>query len=312
MGRASCKNYCSAMHYLVQRAFGGMLTELMSSVRGPVSQGGNGGARKLCYTYPAMKYWLGRNGKQQGPFTLEDLRRMALEGKVSPNDWVGREGDPGWVPFGEVAAAWLGSAIPSQGSTQQHRGYHPRIETMFGFGKTAIDINKLADFLADAAIQPINKPMEQDILFQNQAVEIGMNKTRFLLEAAALQYFAVAASINTIKLLGKIKDEQAYSLMKAMITSHLHKFHNELNESIRMELLLIGLGTEDAFNLIDGRSVEYGLPENFVSANEAIPRLFARFCGVPDPNDILQRIGWSIFFIRGGNFVEILKRVKIV
>ncbi len=259
-----------------------------------------------------MNYWLARNGKQYGPFTLEDLQCMALEGRVSPNDWVGREGDPGWVPFGQVAAASRGSAMPSQSSKQTNRSYPTSIKKVFGFGKTAIDINGLADFLADAAIQPLNKPIEQDILFQSQAVAIGMNKTRFLLEASALQYFAVVASINTVRLSGKIKYEQAYSLMKAMIISHHHKFRDELNDSIKMELLLIGLDTEDAFNLIDRRGVEYGMSENFVSANKTIPRLFARYCDVPDPNEILQRIGWSIFQIRGGNFVEILKRVRII
>jgi len=236
---------------------------------------------------------------------------MASEGRVSPNDWVGREGDPGWVPFGQVAAAWLGSATPSRSSTQPRRGYATRIGNMFGFGKAEIDLNVLADFLADAAIEPLNKPLEQDILFRNQAVAVGMNEARFSLEAAALQYFAVAASINAVRLLGRIKDEQANSLMKAMIISHHRKFHIDLNDAIQIELLLIGFDIDGAFNFVDRRALEYGSPENLASAQMTIPRLFARFCDVPDPNGVLQRIGWSILQIRGGNFVEILKGVKI-
>jgi len=183
---------------------------------------------------------------------------------------------------------------------------------MFGLGKTAIALDQLAEVLANAAFRPLQSPTEQDIMFQNQAAAVGLDKTRFLMEAAALQYFAVAASINTRRLSGGIKSEQASSLMKAMVISHHRKFHNDLPATIQMDFLLLGLDVDDAYDFIIRRSDDYAKPENFVAAHKQVPKLFAKLCGVPDPNDVLQRIGWSLFVIRGTMYVDTLKGLKIV
>jgi hypothetical protein len=166
--------------------------------------------------------------------------------------------------------------------------------------------------LANAALSLLKNPSAQDLMFQNQAVAVGLNETRFILEAEGLQYFTVAASINTRRLGGGIKPEQASSLMEAMVRSHYHKFHNELPVSLEMDFLALGLDIDEAFDFIIQRSDEYAKPENFVAAHKQIPRLFARLCGVPDPNDVLQRIGWSLFVIRGSMYVDILKKLRII
>jgi hypothetical protein len=118
--------------------------------------------RKSCYTCSDMKYWLGQNGRQYVPFTAEDLRRMALEGRISPNDWVGREGDPRWVPFGQAAPALFAPATPSQSTPPPpSRGYPatPSAISTFesGTGNSRFSISPyslewLKSYLAIAAI----------------------------------------------------------------------------------------------------------------------------------------------------------------
>ena len=183
---------------------------------------------------------------------------------------------------------------------------------MFGFGRTAIPSHELAEVLSNAALRPLMNPTAQDDLFQTQAVAVGMHKTQFLIEATALQYFTVAASIGTRLLEGGIKPEQASSLMEAMFLSFHQKFHDELPASLKSAFLSLGLNVDAVLDFISERYNEYSSPENSTNAHKRIPRLFAQFCDVPDPNDVLQRIGWSIFAIRGNVYMDMLKGLKVV
>ena len=186
--------------------------------------------------------------------------------------------------------------------------------SMFGFGKKAIPLGELAEVLANAALCFLRNPTEQDLMLQSQAAAVGMDRTRFLLEASALQYFTVIASINTRRLTGGMREEQASRVMEEMFHSHYRKFHDGLPLRIIMDFGLLDLDIEDAFDFISKRSDEYIEPKNYltVPSNIQVPRLFAHFCGVLDPNDVLQRIGWSIFVIRGAMYVDIMKGLKIV
>ena len=149
-------------------------------------------------------------------------------------------------------------------------------------------------------------------MFQNQAAAVGMDKTRFSCEAAALEFFVVMASINTRRLSGGIKYEQASLLIKAVVSSHHHEFHNALPWGIELDLISLRLGGDEGYDILTSRNDEYAKPENFVAANKQIPQLFAQFCGVPDPKEILLRIGWSIFINRGAAYVDTVKKLKIV
>jgi hypothetical protein len=185
---------------------------------------------------------------------------------------------------------------------------------MFGLGKKEIPLGRVAEAFANAALCFLKDPTEQDLMLQSQAAAVGMERTHFLLEASALQYFTVIASINTRRLTGGMREEQASRLMEAMFHSHYRKFHEGLPLGITIDFGLLGLDIEDAFNFISRRSDEYIEPKNFltVPSNIQVPRLFAQFCGVLDPNDVLQRIGWSIFVIRGAMYLDTLKGLKIV
>jgi len=47
-------------------------------------------------------YYLGKNGQQTGPFTLEQLRGMAAGGLIAPTDLLWTEGMSGWQPANTV------------------------------------------------------------------------------------------------------------------------------------------------------------------------------------------------------------------
>jgi hypothetical protein len=183
---------------------------------------------------------------------------------------------------------------------------------MFGLWKKAIPSHDLAEVLSNAALRPLMNPTAQDLLFQTQAVAVGMDRTQFLLEATALQYFTVAASIGTRLLEGGIKPEQASSLMEAMFLSFHQKFHDELPASLQLDFSSLGLDIDAALDFIAERYNKYSSPENSKDAHKRIPRLFANLCDAPDPNDVLQRIGWSLFAIRGNIYMDTLKGLKIV
>jgi hypothetical protein len=60
-------------------------------------------------------WWYEEAGRQAGPVTAAALRRMLVEGRISPAHRVWRNGMAGWEPLGQVAelAAMLGDAAPA-------------------------------------------------------------------------------------------------------------------------------------------------------------------------------------------------------
>jgi hypothetical protein len=49
-----------------------------------------------------MKYWLGKNGQQLGPYELADLQKMLAEGGIGPGDLAWTQGMAAWAPALEV------------------------------------------------------------------------------------------------------------------------------------------------------------------------------------------------------------------
>jgi hypothetical protein len=182
---------------------------------------------------------------------------------------------------------------------------------MFGFGKISIPVRDLAQRLSQIALSPLTDPTEQDALFQDQAVKLGMNKVGFALETAALQLFTVAASVKTRVLDRGMSNEQATELLGEYMVACEHRFLNELPDSVVSELIHGFLLPQTAFNLVLSRLDEYSKPEYAQAPNKSIPYLFAKLCGVPDPNDVLMRIGWGIFIGRGIRYVDELKKAKL-
>ncbi|MGO8934013.1 MAG: hypothetical protein ACLQDA_09905 [Terracidiphilus sp.] len=185
------------------------------------------------------------------------------------------------------------------------------LTAMFGLGKKAIPLNQLADVLASAAIRPLLQPTKQDVIFLAEDESYGVDKARFQCEAAALQFFAVTAAINTHKLSGGLKPELASQLAEATIRAYLHKFENDL--SFEAKLAFAACAEEKrGVEFVYDRVEQYATSENFVAPHQKIPEMFSQFCGAPARNGPLERIGWSIFIARGNVYIDILKKVKVV
>jgi membrane protein YdbS with pleckstrin-like domain len=50
-----------------------------------------------------MPLLINKDGKQLGPFSVEEARAMVLTGKLSPNDWAWPDNATDWIPLKEVA-----------------------------------------------------------------------------------------------------------------------------------------------------------------------------------------------------------------
>ncbi len=185
------------------------------------------------------------------------------------------------------------------------------LTAMFGLGKKAIPLNELAEVLANAAIRPLSHPTEQDLSFQAEAESYGVAKGRYQCEAAALQFFAVTAAINTHRLSGGLKPELASQLAKATIRAYLHKFENDLSFDVKL-VFDVYAEEKHGVEFVYDRVEQYATSENFVAPQQKIPELFSQFCGVANRNGPLERIGWSIFIARGNVYIDILKKVKVV
>jgi tetratricopeptide (TPR) repeat protein len=46
-----------------------------------------------------MNIHIHQNGKQQGPYSLEQLKDLMMSGQVSPTVMAQRDGEPGWIPL---------------------------------------------------------------------------------------------------------------------------------------------------------------------------------------------------------------------
>jgi len=138
-----------------------------------------------------------------------------------------------------------------------------------------------------------------------------MSEVGFALEAAALQLFTLAACVKTRVLDRGISNEQATELLQEYMVACEHRFLNELPDPVVIELIHAFLLPQTAFNLVLNRLDEYSRPEYAQAPNKAIPYLFAKLCSVPDPDEVLMRIGWGIFVGRGTRYVDELKKAKL-
>jgi hypothetical protein len=182
---------------------------------------------------------------------------------------------------------------------------------MFGFGKISIPIRDLAQRLSQIALSPLTDPTGEDAAFRDQAVKLGMSRVGFALESVALQLFTVAACIKTRVLERGISNEQATELLEEYMVACEQRFLNQLPDPEVIELIHALLLPHTAFNVVLSRLDEYSKPEYAQAPNQSIPYLFAKLCGVPDPDEILMRIGWGIFIGRGIRYVDELKKAKL-
>jgi len=50
-----------------------------------------------------MNIYISRDGKQLGPYTLDDARRQRDAGAIQDSDYAWHEGLPGWVPLAQIS-----------------------------------------------------------------------------------------------------------------------------------------------------------------------------------------------------------------
>ena len=183
---------------------------------------------------------------------------------------------------------------------------------VFGFGKISVSTKSLAQELSRIALSPLADPVVDDLTFQAEAVKHGMSELGFSLEAAALQVFTLAACVRRRLLDGAITDGQANEVLGEYMVECERLFLYGLPVTVQIDLAFcLGLNTQTAFERLLGRLDRYASPEHVSAPNKSIPYLFAEFCGVPDPNETLMRIGWGIFIGRGVRYVDQLKTIKL-
>ena len=71
-----------------------------------------------------MEIYIGRNGKQRGPFSLGQVKRFLAQGKVRPTDLAWYQGLEDWVPAGEVVQ--IGTSISQGAPALSDRGVQGR------------------------------------------------------------------------------------------------------------------------------------------------------------------------------------------
>ena len=67
-------------------------------------------------------WYLARDGQQYGPYSSEQFRQFAAEGRLTPNDLVASVGGQQWLPAGAVPGLVFGPAPPSLADAKAARG----------------------------------------------------------------------------------------------------------------------------------------------------------------------------------------------
>jgi hypothetical protein len=179
---------------------------------------------------------------------------------------------------------------------------------LFGLGKVKISLNNLSENMAMIALHPLENPSEDDLMLRKQAVQVGVDPKQFTFEVIAINTFTITQAINRERLEGRMTPEIA----EALIVQVLRVIHRHLHETTSYDLLQLGLGPEEAFELMMERTERYAQPAWGKGPITEIRRFFAEFCGFPN-SDVLERIGWILFQFRGDEMGEFLRRkVKII
>jgi hypothetical protein len=183
---------------------------------------------------------------------------------------------------------------------------------MFGLGKITVALSVLADSLAKSPLHlldrcPVGKALIAQDVIRKQAVQVGVPPKRFIFEVIAITIFATTQAINRERLERRMTAETAEALIKQFILA----IHERLHETSTYDLQIIGLGPEEAFDLMMERSERYAQPGWGKGPVTDVRRFFAEFCGFPN-SAVLEQVGWTLF-LEGDRTGEYLRRkVKII
>lgn len=76
-------------------------------------------------------YYVGKNGQQSGPFSMEQLRAMVKQDQLHVDDLVWEEGAPAWIQAGQLPGLFGSAKVPppplgiSPPGAQARHGYPP-------------------------------------------------------------------------------------------------------------------------------------------------------------------------------------------
>lgn len=173
--------------------------------------------------------------------------------------------------------------------------------------RSDVTTKDLAPVIAQMALLPLENPSEQDASFQGQAERVGVDRNRFIFEAVALQCYAMTAAINRERLEGRVPASVAELLVKQFI----YAVHNRLQQTPSVVLTVLGLDPDSALELIMERGEKYAQPAHGHGSRADVWKFFADFCEHPG-SGVLERIGWSLFQVRGDSSGDWLKTLNIV
>lgn len=178
---------------------------------------------------------------------------------------------------------------------------------MFGFSKKKMSQIEVATALAQSIVSVESSP--QDVSFQEQAVGAGADIDQFKVEMFVFQVFTVGQVINRERLEGRLDSDKAESLMKEFLQAVFWRVENvegaqSLPPNLDVETAM------DQFEHRNGRYTYYLLGGDQASFDE-IPKLFAKFCGVPN-SEVLEQIGRSLLRSRGDSMGDWMSKLKIL
>ena len=117
----------------------------------------------------AEGWYVGSNGQQSGPFTLQQLRQMAVTGELSKADLIWKEGLANWVPCSSVKGLFPAvadfSALPSSRRAPSPTAPSPRGPLPVEKGFAGTNVSSGGDFAFSRPTSP-NMAMPDGAPFQ--------------------------------------------------------------------------------------------------------------------------------------------------
>jgi len=95
-----------------------------------------------------QQWYYARSGERHGPLTSAQLRAMALQGELRPDDEVWRMGLPGWQPAARVRGLFEGASSPSQAAVPVETILTSPSSAPTGAGESGTD-NEIPQFVSD-------------------------------------------------------------------------------------------------------------------------------------------------------------------
>lgn len=159
---------------------------------------------------------------------------------------------------------------------------------VYGIRRATLPLKEVAAIMADMVLTPAHAPSEQDAAFERQAEEVGVPRERFAFEVVALQCYAMTQAIARERVEGRMD----LTTQKLLTEEVLRGVHDRLRSNP------LGLDADTAMELIFQRGERYFEPAMGRGAMSDVQKFFAEFCGFPG-SAVLERIGWSLFQVRG-------------